>query len=72
MAGLVLDKVEKILQDHAQNSTELADALVTSRTLQKAKFQARLNYLRDKLATTAQQNQDMHQKRVDVEKKYLK
>lgn len=60
------------MQIHAKNSKELVEALVTSKLVQKAKFQARLNYLREKLVTTSLQNQEMHELRASMEKKYLK
>lgn len=72
LIGLVLDQCDKIMEIHAKNSKELTEALETSRLVQKAKFQARLNYLRDKLVTTSQQNRDMHEMRAEMEKKYLK
>lgn len=70
--GLVLDQCEKIMQIHAKNSKELVEALETSKLVQKAKFQARLNYLRVKLFTTSQQNREMHEMKASMEKKYLK
>lgn len=72
LIGLVLDQCEKIMQIHAKNSKELTEALQTSKLVQKAKFQARLNYLREKLATTSKHNRDMHSMKAKMEKKYLK
>lgn len=69
--GLVLDQCDRIMQIYAQNSNELTEALETSKLVQKAKFQARLNYLREKLVKTSQQNQDIHQMKAEMEKKYL-
>lgn len=69
---MVLDQCKKIMQIHAKNSKELIEALETSKLVQKAKFHARLNYLREKLVTTSQQNWEMHEMKARMEKKYLK
>ena len=60
------------MEVHAKNSKELASALETSKIVQKAKFQARLNYLQEKLGNTSQQNDELHQMKVEMEKNYLK
>jgi hypothetical protein len=72
LTGLVLNQCERIMQIYAKNSKELMDALETSRLVQKAKFQARLNYHQERLAKASQQNREMYGVKMKVEKKYLK
>lgn len=59
------------MQVHAKSMQELTEALETSKLVQKAKFQARLNNLREKLATTSLQNQEMHRIKAEMEMEYL-
>ncbi len=57
---------------YAQNAVELREGLETSKVVQNAKFQARLKYLEEKLSSASENNQDMHQMKVEIEKEHLK
>lgn len=72
IAGLLFEECEKIMQQYSKSRQELNKVLEISKLVQKAKFQARLKYIRENFYTTNQQNQSLHQLKTEMGKKYLK
>lgn len=70
-AGLSRDKCDSIMEEHAKSRLQLNGVIETSKTVQKAKFRARLNYLQEKLVAATQQSEDLYKLKMEVERKHL-
>lgn len=71
-AGLGIEHCTAIQQMYARGVAELKEGVETSKVVQNAKFQARLKYLQEKVSTASEDNQDMYQMKVEIEKEHLK
>ena len=60
---------DRILREHAQSRAKLREELEASRLIQMAKFQARLDQHKEKLPKGREQNQQLHSKKREIEKK---
>lgn len=60
------------MQMHAKGRKELHKAQESYKLVQKAKFQARYQYLKQKSIAEAELKKDIHQRKMEVEQEYLK
>ena len=62
---------DRILREHAQSRRNLREELEASRLIQMAKFQARLDQHKERLANEEARNQELHIKKREMERKIL-
>lgn len=67
--GMQLRDCDRILREHAQSRAKLREELEASRLIQMAKFQARLDQHKERLIKVREQNQQLHSKKREMEKK---
>lgn len=67
--GMQLRDCDRLLREHAQSRVKLREELEASRMIQMAKFQARLDQHKERLAKGRDQNQQLHSKKREMEKK---
>ncbi len=69
--GMQLRDCDRILREHAQSRKKLREELEASRLIQMAKFQARLDQHKERLAKEEIRNQELHTKKREMERKIL-
>ena len=69
--GMQLRDCDRILREHAQSRRKLKEELEASRLIQMAKFQARLDQHKERLAKEEARNQELHTKKREMERKIL-
>ena len=72
MAGMDMGSCEGLLEIFTNKKLELIKILETSKVVQRAKFQARFNYTHERVLRTHQQNQSLHEMKIDIEREYLR
>ena len=70
--GMQLRDCDRILREHAQSRAKLREELEAGRLIQMAKFQARLDQHKERLVKVREQNQQLHSKKREMEKKIAK
>ena len=71
VTGLQYLQCNRLTEEHAKSKRKLEEAIKTSRLVQKARFQVRMNQLQEKSSTWMEKSDSLLKMKMEVERKHL-